>query len=383
MASNRIDVPAFLEYSKNHVVIDVRSEGEYAHAHFPGAVSLPLFDNEERKIIGTAYKQQSKQVAIKLGLKYFGGKMVEMVEAVENLLATGTESGRKTVVVYCWRGGMRSGGVSWLLDLYGFKVYTLIGGYKAYRNWALQQLLKDYAIKIIGGYTGSGKTLVLHQLQQLGAKVLDLEGIARHKGSAFGNLGMPKQPSQEMFENSVAFELYKLDAATPADEKETESPMQATIVEQNQGFPESRDCIWVEDESQRIGLVNLPSVFFATMRKKPVYFLEIPFEQRLQQLVKEYGQHDRNELAAATKRIEKRLGGLETKHALQFLEDNDLTGAFGILLKYYDKQYFKGLHGRENLDQLLHKIEGSHVDPPLLAKEVLNNQKKNECQTYN
>lgn len=383
MASNRIDVPAFLEYSKNHVVIDVRSEGEYAHAHFPGAVSLPLFDNEERKIIGTAYKQQSKQVAIKLGLKYFGGKMVEMVEAVENLLATGTESGRKTVVVYCWRGGMRSGGVSWLLDLYGFKVYTLIGGYKAYRNWALQQLLKDYAIKIIGGYTGSGKTLVLHQLQQLGAKVLDLEGIARHKGSAFGNLGMPKQPSQEMFENSVAFELYKLDAATPADEKETESPMQATIVEQNQGFPESRDCIWVEDESQRIGLVNLPSVFFATMRKKPVYFLEIPFEQRLQQLVKEYGQHDRNELAAATKRIEKQLGGLETKHALQFLEDNDLTGAFGILLKYYDKQYFKGLHGRENLNQLLHKIEGSHVDPPLLAKEVLNNQKKNECQTYN
>ena len=135
-----------------------------AHAHIPGAYSLPLFTDEERKVVGTAYKQQSRQQAIKIGLKYFGTKMPEMVEQVETIYASHTKgkitedaNQKKTVLVHCWRGGMRSAGVAWLLDLYGFKVYMLAGGYKFFRRWVLHQFDKEHPLNVIGGYTGSGK----------------------------------------------------------------------------------------------------------------------------------------------------------------------------------------------------------------------------------
>jgi tRNA 2-selenouridine synthase len=145
-------------------VIDVRSPAEFEQARIPGAYSLPLFSNEERAIVGTAYKQERREQAIKLGLDFFGVKMRRMVEEVEALLK---EENNKHVVVHCWRGGMRSAGVAWLLDLYGFKVFTIIGGYKAYRRWVLEFIKKDFKINILGGYTGSGKTEVLHHIKIL------------------------------------------------------------------------------------------------------------------------------------------------------------------------------------------------------------------------
>ena len=171
MAVSKLLIDEFIQLSKQYPVFDVRSEGEYQHAHIPGAYSLPLFNNEERKIVGTAYKQESKQKAIKIGLKYFGVKMVKIVEAVEKITE---EANSKTVMVHCWRGGMRSAGVAWLLDLYGFKVYTLVGGYKTYRNWVLNQFELTYPIQIVGGYTGSGKTEVLQELSNRGELVIDL-----------------------------------------------------------------------------------------------------------------------------------------------------------------------------------------------------------------
>ena len=174
----KITIEEFLLLAKQYPVLDVRSPGEYTHAHIPAAHSLPLFTDEERKQVGTAYKQQSREAAIKIGLDYFGVKMRKMVEEVEGIVRS-QESGVKnlqtsdselltpnSVLVHCWRGGMRSAAVAWLLDLYGFKVFLLAGGYKAYRKWVLAQFEKDYNFNIIGGYTGSGKTLVLHQLQK-------------------------------------------------------------------------------------------------------------------------------------------------------------------------------------------------------------------------
>src|SRR6476469_5209541 len=192
MAIKRIPVEEFLALAAAHPVLDVRSPGEVKHAHIPGAHALPLFTDEERKVVGTAYKQESKQKAIKLGLHFFGSKMVTMVEAVEAICKS--DDKHKTVLVHCWRGGMRSAGVAWLLDLYGFKVYTIIGGYKSFRRWCTAQFSTEYPFRIIGGYTGSGKTETLKALALQDSAVIDLEALAHHKGSAFGHLGEKPPP---------------------------------------------------------------------------------------------------------------------------------------------------------------------------------------------
>lgn len=334
MAIEKIHIEQFLELAKQHPVLDVRSPGEYKHAHIPGACSLPLFTDEERKIVGTAYKQESREQAIKLGLDFFGVKMRKMVEEVEQL-----SSNSKTVLVHCWRGGMRSAGVAWLLDLYGFKVFTLAGGYKKYRNYVLDTFRLPFQFNILGGYTGSGKTELLKALKERGEKVIDLEGIANHKGSAFGNIGMPPQPGQEMFENLLAKELRK------SLESQPESP------------------VWLEDESQRIGLVNIPGELWKTMRQSPVYFLDIPFEERLKHIVQEYGQLDPEKLADAIGRISQKLGNLNAKTAILLLNEGKITESFDILLKYYDKHYFKSLHNREGINSLLQTVDCKSVTP--------------------
>ena len=359
----RLNISDFLQQCKGHLVLDVRSPGEYKHAHMPGAISFPLFTDEERKIVGTTYKQQSREQAIKIGLDMFGPKMRKMVEEVEGLVSswqlavsTSTASSKlktdksfltancqpptaNSIFLYCWRGGMRSAAIAWLLDLYGFKVHTLAGGYKTYRNHILRCLEQSYDFRIIGGYTGSGKTEVLNELRKLGESVIDLEDLACHKGSAFGNYKMPPQPSQEMFENLLGTEL---------SHKTTEL----------QGKPGS---IWLEDESQRIGNINIPSAFWETMRKSPLIFLEIPFEERLRHITEEYSHWEKEKLTDAVKRISKRLGGLETKNTLEFLENDNFTEAFRILLHYYDKRYLKGLHNREQLLTLLTKLKSDTV----------------------
>ena len=322
MGIEKIPVEQFVQLSQIHTVVDVRSNAEYSHAHIPGASSIPLFNDEERAMVGTIYKQQSREDAIKKGLDLFGPKMKAMLLETENLIKEKNPED-KTVLVHCWRGGMRSAAVAWLLDLYGFKVYTLIGGYKAFRNWVLNELGKKHPFQILGGNTGSGKTIVLHSLKSMNKAVVDLEGLAGHKGSAFGNIGLPKQPSQEMFENKLAI----------------------AIKIEKEKYPDTK--IWLEDESQRIGTVNIPQTMWTHMRKCEIVFLNIPFASRLNYLVDTYGILDWVALKDAIVRIQKRLGGLETKTAIAALEEKNMHGCFEVLLKYYDKQYSKGLQNRE------------------------------------
>ena len=347
MAVKRININDFLELAKTHLVIDVRSPSEYAYAHIPHAHSMPLFTDEERKVVGTAYKQLSRENAIKFGLDYFGPKMRKMVEEVEKILKVSDNEPytSKTILVHCWRGGMRSGAVSWLLDLYGFQVFTLEGGYKGYRNWILQQFEKPHNFKIIGGFTGSGKTPLLYGLQKKKQTIIDLEGLANHKGSALGGIGQNPQPSQEMFENLLGMELSKYDETTP---------------------------IFLEDESQRIGNMQIPMVMWHNMRRSLVYFIDIPFEERLNYLTKEYGNLPKQELVTAIMRIQKRLGGLETKNAINHLLENDFKESFRILLKYYDKWYEKGLYNRENVEEIIKKIQGQVVDNEINTNILMN-----------
>jgi len=357
VAAEKINIDKCLELAERFPVLDVRSPAEYAQAHIPGAYSLPLFTDEERKIVGTAYKQQSREAAIKIGLDFFGPKMKRMVEESEKIVGgwrlevgkqhptSNIQPPTKCVVVHCSRGGMRSAAVAWLLDLYGFKVYTLSGGYKAYRNWILKQFEVPYQFNILGGFTGSGKTEALHELQRRQELVVDLEALAGHKGSAFGNIGLPQQPSQEMFENMLGMKLH----AAACQHKR----------------------IWLEDESQRIGTVNIPQPLWNAMRKSPIYFLDVPFEERLRHIVEEYGALDRVRVTDAITRLQKRLGGLETKTALANLQEENLTECFRILLKYYDRYYLKGLNNREQLQGLLTKIDCSAIDAHVNARRVL------------
>lgn len=361
MAIQEISTEELLLLSEKYPVLDVRSPLEYMHAHIPGAYSLPLFNDEERKIIGTSYKQESREKAIKYGLDFFGVKMRPMVEAAEKIVADyGLRVSNKTtsnpepeklntVIIHCWRGGMRSAAVAWLLNFYGFEVYLLQGGYKSYRNWVLQQFGKTYNCKIVGGYTGSGKTDLLQELQKKGHAIIDLEGLANHKGSAFGALGQPPQPKQEMFENLLAGKLNQYREKT----------------------------FWLEDESQRIGALNIPHDFWDTMRTKPLCFIDIPFEQRLEYITAGYGALEKESLINAIVRIKKRLGPMETKMAIGFLIEDNVKECFRVLLYYYDKTYVKALQNRGNLSVLLNKIDCSNVDA------VVNTEKIISCVTVN
>lgn len=377
MPVQKITIEEFLSLAKQYPILDVRSPGEYAHAHIPTAHSLTLFTDEERKQVGTAYKQQSREAAIKIGLDYFGVKMRKMVEDVEFLvsgfsldveISSTTNNGQRetrNILVHCWRGGMRSAAVAWLLDMYGFKVYLLVGGYKVYRKWVLAQFEKDYNFNIIGGYTGSGKTLLLHELKKQNKTVIDLEALAQHKGSAFGAIAGTKQPGQEMFENTLGEALFAASCTlTETNAANTNNPLDPADEQQS-------TVIFLEDESQRIGNIQIPMPLWRRMRKSPVFFMDIPFEERLIYITEEYGKLKKEMLKDAMLRIQKRLGGLETKNALHFLEEGNIKECFRILLTYYDKWYNKGLYNRENISSLLNKIPCTGVDTKTNTNKIL------------
>ncbi len=335
MSIKRISIDEFLETKQNLIILDVRSPLEFDHAHIPNAVNTPLFTNEERKIVGTLYKQEGKHAAIKTGLGFFGVKMKHYVENVESIYKINST---KKILVHCWRGGMRSAAIAWLLDLYGFEVRVLNRGYKEYRTWSLCQFEKSYNFKILGGFTGSSKTELLAEIKKNNNATIDLEFLANHKGSAFGGIGQPNQPSQEMFENLLAKELY-------------------------QNSMHSNKPIWIEDESQRIGRVNLPHSLWKQIRKSPLYFIDIPFEKRAAYILQQYGTLNIDLLITATERISKRLGPNETKICINYLKENKITEAIKILLSYYDKGYVKAMNQRETLQEQLTTISSPTFNP--------------------
>ena len=365
MPIEKTDIDTFLKLSKEFPVLDVRSPAEFAHAHIPSACSVPLFTDEQRKIIGTAYKKQSRKIAVEIGINYFSERMksvqkdtVKIVEEWRKNHPSDPEkkTDQSTLLIHCWRGGMRSETVAWLLSLYGYNIYVLKGGYKAFRRWTLKQLEKEYQFNILGGYTGSGKTEVLKEMMKEGIPVIDLEGLANHRGSSFGSLGQNPQPSQEMFENLLALELNKHQKITPVD-----SEHEGEIVS---------PAIWLEDESRHIGSVGFPPAFWEQMRNSPVYFIDVPLEERLNFIVRTYGEYDKEKLVDCILNIQKRLGGLDTKNALQYLEEGNVKACFEILIRYYDKLYSNGLNKRENSQSLLNKIPCKSVDKNN-AKELL------------
>ncbi len=310
-----LPIHQFLEKAGQVPVIDVRSPGEFAHGHIPGAFNIPLFDDAERAKVGTRYKRAGRDAAVLTGLELIGPKLASFVKQSRKLSADGE------VLVHCWRGGMRSASFAWLLQTAGLRVAgTLQQGYKAFRQEVLHAFEKPLPLVVLGGQTGSGKTEILHHLREQGEQVVDLEGLAHHKGSSFGAIGEAPQPTVEQFENELFDVLRLLD-------------------------PERR--IWLEDESATIGTVRIPHPFFAQMRRAPVFFLEVPKEERIGRLVQMYTGCDDMLLADAVERIHKRLGGQHHARALQALSRGDYATVADVTLTYYDKAYLFGLAKRD------------------------------------
>lgn len=296
----------FLSLSRNCSILDVRSPGEYLRGHIPGAVNLPLLDNEERARVGTVYKREGKEIAMKLGYELVNPK-------IPSLLSAALSNVRENkIFVHCWRGGMRSANVASYLRKQGIEAFTLQKGYKAFRNMVLGSFHHAPPLLVLGGETGSGKTEILKYLKEAGEQVIDLESLAHHKGSAFGALGEQPQPTTEQFENELYFQWSSLD-------------------------PKRR--FWLEDESHTIGKVYLADPIWEKMKAAPIIRVSVPKEERVQRLIADYGQYTKEEICAAIQRIEKRLGPQHAKRAMELVEEGNAAEVARITLTYYDKAY--------------------------------------------
>ncbi|GAB1447235.1 MAG: tRNA 2-selenouridine(34) synthase MnmH [Bacteroidia bacterium] len=310
--------------SQAHVLVDVRSEGEFAQGHIPGAVNLPLLRNEERVLVGTTYKKEGNQAAVLLGYELVGPRFRQLIEGAISL------SEGKPLVLHCWRGGLRSRIMAQLLSNAGLDITIIEGGYKTFRNLVLNTFLQSYNLRVLGGFTGSGKTEMLKGLANAGKQIIDLEELASHRGSAFGAIGMEPQPTQEQFENNLALLLSKINVAEP---------------------------LWLEDEASMIGKLQVPDVFFKQMRQSPLVVVRIPKEERFARIRNEYGVFPKEQLIQSTQKIAKKLGDLRLRKAISDLENNNFDGWLDEVLFYYDKVYVRALNDSTLEQKLI--LEGS------------------------
>lgn len=333
--SHTLHINEFLKEGRSSAIIDVRTPKEFEQGHIPGAFNIPLFSNEERAVVGTIYKKEGRQAAIIKGLEFVGPKMVAIVSKAQELAKN------NTVCVHCWRGGMRSGSVGWLLRMYGLNVFTLQGGYKTFRTLVQDGFEIKAEVKILSGRTGSGKTKVLKELAEKKEAVLDIEGLAHHKGSAFGGFGQI-QPSQEQFENELYVALEEIRNAKH---------------------------VWIEDESRLLGKKIIPLPVWEKMRTAKVYYIEVPFEERAEKLLEEYGSIPKEQLEKAITGISRRMGPEQTGQALLALQNNNLAEVCKLCLMYYDKTYDHGLTKRENLK--LKKFTFDKETPLQIAEHLI------------
>ena len=319
-------------------LVDVRSPGEFNKGHVPNAINMPLFNDEERAEVGTLYKQKSKKAAVLRGLDIAGAKMSWFVKEANQLIPG------KEVAVQCWRGGKRSGSIATLLEFVGYKVSVMEGGYKAYRNLLLNAFKeKKFQFIVLGGKTGSGKSDILQKLIESGEQIIDLEGLANHKGSAFGALGEEPQPTVEQFENNL-FEVFrKLDF---------------------------NKRVWIENESKSIGRVYVPDGLWEQMCGAELIEVEVEKEKRVSHLVNQYGQFTRKDLVGSLEKIGKRLGGLNVKNAKAAFDEGDLKTATHIILDYYDKAYS---HSTDKKDfNKIHHLKLDWNDLGKTAEQLIN-----------
>ena len=315
----------------NGPIIDVRSPSEYYKGHMPNSINIPLFDNEERSIVGTIYKNYGREKAVIQGLEYIAMKIENLVNKLFEAITVyksknhNSKLEESTLKIYCARGGMRSQSISWLLEKYNQRNITLKDGYKTYRKWTLESFIQEWEIVIMGGKTGTGKTKLLKLLGENNYQIIDLEGLACHRGSTFGGLGMKEQPSNEQFENMIAEEL--------------------------NGFKKNKK-IFVEAESANIGKCKIPHEFFSQMKTAERIEIKKSESNRLEELIKTYSIFEEKDLIEAVLRIKKRLGPQRTTIAIESIKNKDWKSVCKSVLEYYDKCYDYEKTGKNNIKTL-------------------------------
>ena len=293
---------------KEMTMIDVRSPSEYIDSTIPGSLNIPLFDDAERAEVGTIYRQVSIQAAKDKGLEIVSAKLPAFIKTFERI------QGPKTV--FCWRGGMRSKTTATVLSLMGIRAYRLTGGFRTYRRWVVEKLasidFKPRAI-VLQGHTGTGKTAILTALKQEGYPVLDLEGMAGHRGSVFGQVGLVAN-NQKTFESLLATDLLRLQ----------QSPY-----------------VLLEGESKRIGKAVLPEFLVDKKEAAAQFFIQLPIEERVRHIVEEYRPElHKEELVHAFNQIRKRIHTPIAAEIMTSLTEERFDQAVKLLLMhYYDPRY--------------------------------------------
>lgn len=292
----------------------MRSPCEYRQGCIPGAISLPLLDDEERCAVGTTYRTVGPEQAKQQGLSIVAGKLPELVSQIRAHCRTG-----RPVIIYCWRGGMRSKSVVTILELMDIPAFQLAGGYKAYRTYVLERLAAFRlrpTVVVLSGSTGVGKTAMLKRLEQAGLPVIDLEALANHRGSVFGQIGLGRPQTAQNFDALLLMELSRLN---------------------DQPF------IVVECESKRIGNVYLPEVLYQGMQQGKKVLVRAGVETRVSRLIDEYvdiEDNHREETISSIAALAKRLGKARTDQLLEAFAAGRVREVVRTLLTdYYDPLY--------------------------------------------
>lgn len=314
---------------ESHLPVDVRTPLEFAEDHLPGAINVPLLSDEERVEIGTMYKEEGPYPARRRGLQLTAHRFPQMVQEIAE------QAKGRPLLVYCWRGGLRSKTVTSILDLTGHEALQLEGGYKAFRTEVsdyFTPLTPKGPLVVLHGMTGIGKTTLLQRLKERGCPVVDLEALACHRGSAFGQLGLDQSLTQKRFETLVWDEMRKAPAGVP---------------------------LIVEGESERIGRVSLPGDLYQKMGEGIRVWCSASLETRVQRLIDEYGRPEyREEMGAALQRIRKKLGGKKCDEIAGYLERWEMEPFMrGLVCDYYDKVYYKNRTWEADFDLSLEDFD--------------------------
>ena len=304
-----------IDINEDYAFVDVRSNGEYDEFTIPGAVNIPIFNNEERSTIGTIYKNESIEKAKKVGIQFVSAKLLELYEQFSDL-----KNNHREVVIFCERGGMRSSALWSLFNSIGLRTIKLEGGYKGYRaaiNENLPKLVEEVTFIMLHGHTGTGKTELLKLLEQRGLDVLDLEGFANHRGSLLGDVGLPGKVSQKKYDALVFEKLRR----------------------------RKSNFILIEAESGRIGNVIIPKFMHNKMKQGIHILVEGSLDARAKRIVDEYivNENSKQEILDALDKLGRYLGEKKTAHIIELVQAEDYMEATReLMVMHYDPLYAKG-----------------------------------------